>query len=171
MHGALGLLAELAVAVLGFSGVVAVLGHRASGEWPELDRVRFQNMIRLAVLVLLLSLLPLPFDSAGLGTAEVWGWSSGIGSLVCLLVLVPQARSVSLVSIWSTPGVSKLATSFALAASLAAPVLLALNAGAILLTRGGTPYLVATLLLFGASLSFFLRLLDTAMSGRRGPVA
>jgi len=30
-----------------------------------------------------------------------------------------------------------------------------------------TPYLVATLLLLGASLSFFLRLLDTAMGGER----
>src|SRR5262249_38122429 len=133
--------------------------------------VRFQNMIRLAILVLVLSLLPFPFRSAGLDAAQVWGWSSGIGSLICILVVVPQARSVSLASVWSTPGVSKLALTYAFAASFTAPILLALNAGAILLERGGTPYLIVTLLLFGASLSFFLRLLDTAMGGKREPEA
>ena len=158
-------LAELAIAVLGFSGVVAVLGRRAAGEWSELDRVRFQNMVRLAVLVLVLSLLPFPFYSAGFSAPRVWGWASGIGSFVCLFVVVPQARSVSVASMWSTPGVSKLALTYALAASFTAPILLALNSAAILLEGTATPYLVATLLLFGASLAFFLRLLDSAVGG------
>jgi hypothetical protein len=130
-----------------------------------------RSPVRLAILVLVLSLLPFPFHSAGLDATQVWGWSSGIGSLLCLLVLVPQARSVSLAAVWSTPGVNKLALTYAVAASLTAPVLLALNSGAMVLERGYTPYLVATLLLFGASLAFFLRLLDTAMGGERGPVA
>ena len=34
--GTLELLAELSIAVLGFSGVVAVLGRRASGDWTDL---------------------------------------------------------------------------------------------------------------------------------------
>jgi hypothetical protein len=171
MQGALALLAELAVAVLGFSGVVAALGQRSSGEWSDLDRLRFRSMIRLALLVLVLSLLPLPFDSAGLGAAHVWGWSSGIGSLLCIFVIVPEFRSASLASIWSTPDVSKLATSYAIAASLTAPILLALNAGAILLERAVTPYLIATLLLFGASISFFLRILEAAISRKGGSAA
>ena len=45
--GILQLLAELSIGVLGFSGVVAVLGRRASGEWTDLDRIRFRVMIRI----------------------------------------------------------------------------------------------------------------------------
>jgi hypothetical protein len=166
--GTLELLAELAVAVLGFSGVVAALGPRASGEWSNLDRVRFRGMVRIAVFVLVLSLLPFPLENAGLSAAQVWGWSSGIGFLLCVLALVSlQVHSLSPRSLWSNPGVSRFALAYAGAALLAAPIILGLNAAGVVLQRTATPYVVALLLLFGVSLAFFLRLLDAVMGEGR----
>ena len=63
--GILQLLAELAIGVIGFSGVVAVLGRRGAGEWQELDRFRFFFMIRSATFVLSLSLIPFLFHHGG----------------------------------------------------------------------------------------------------------
>lgn len=166
--GTLELLAELAVAVLGFSGVVAALGRRASGEWSRLDRMRFRGMVRIALFVLVLSLLPFPLDSAGLAASQVWGWSSGIGLLLFVLVSVSlEVHSTPLRSLWSNAGVSKSALGYAFAVLFAAPILLGLNAAGVVLQRSATPYLVAVLLLFGVSLAFFLRLLEEVMGGGR----
>jgi hypothetical protein len=167
--GVLELLAELSVAVLGFSGVVVVLGRRASGDWTEIDRVRFRGMVRFAALALILSLLPFPFRSAGWSEPAVWGWSSGIGTPLCafLFVFYGQVRRVVP---WSNPAVSKFGLIYALSAIVAGTILLALNATGIVFRHTATPYLVATLLLFGASVTAFFRLLEAAITGARRAV-
>jgi hypothetical protein len=160
------LLAELSIAVLGFSGVVAVLGRRASGDWADLDRYRFRAMVRVAALVLVLSLLPFPFRSAGFTESSIWGWSSGIGTLLYALFLVSYLQQYyrKRASLWADPTVSKPAHIYNFFVSLAAPLLLGLNAADIVFERSATPYLVASLLLFGVSIVLFLRLLETEVA-------
>jgi hypothetical protein len=167
--GTLELLAELSIAVLGFSGVVAVLGRRASGDWADLDRYRFRMMVRIAALVLVLSLLPFPFRSAGFSESSVWGWSSGIGTLLYVLLFVSYRQDVDRkrLRLWANPAVSKPAHIYALSVALAAPLLLGLNATAVVFERTATPYLVALLLLFGASVVSFFRLLEAEVGVAR----
>jgi hypothetical protein len=95
MEGAstLELIAELAVGVLGFSGIVAALGQYASGAWTALDRRRFFSMVLLGALVILLALQPFPLHHAGLGAGTLWGWCSGVGAV--LIVLFAIARSAT----------------------------------------------------------------------------
>jgi hypothetical protein len=161
------LLAQLSVAVLGFSGVVAVLGRRASGDWTELDRERFLGMVDCAVLALVLSLLPLPMLDAKFSEAMVWGWCSAIGALVCALVVAPRLITIASPSIRSNPAVSKLSLVYGICALIAAPLLLALNAAGVVLSRTSTPYLVASLLVFGFAVLLFLRLLRAEVAARR----
>jgi hypothetical protein len=167
--GTLELLAELSIAVLGFSGVVAVLGRRASGDWSDLDGLRFRVMVRVAALVLALSLLPFPFRSAGFSESSVWGCSSGIGTLffALFLVLYQQDDDRKGRRLWSEPTVSKAALIYLRCVALAAPLLLGLNATGIVFERTATPYLVASLLLFGASVVSFFRLLEAEVAGSR----
>ena len=82
MEGAstLELLAELAIGVLGFSGIVAAIGQRGSGEWVPMDRSRFFVMVFSGALVIILALLPFPLHYAGLEVASLWSWSSGVGA-------------------------------------------------------------------------------------------
>ena len=164
--GTLELLAELSIAVLGFSGVVAVLGRRASGDWSDLDGLRFRVMVRVAALVLALSLLPFPFRSAGFSESSVWGWSSGIGTLVYALLTVRSLKGDyrQWARLWSDPAVSKVAHIYVHCAALAASLLLALTATGIAFERTATPYLVASLLLFSVSIVLFLRLLETEVA-------
>ena len=167
--GTLELLAELSIAVLGFSGVVAVLGRRASGDWTDFDRYRFWVMVRLAALVLVLSLLPFAFRSAAFSESSVWGWSSGIGTLLfaLLMVLYQQDDDRKGRRLWSEPTVSKAALIYLRCVALAAPLLLGLNATGIVFERTATPYLLALLLLFGVSVVSFLRLLETEVGVAR----
>lgn len=168
--GTLELLAQLVVTVVGFSGVVAVLGRRAFGEWAELDRLRFRAMVHTAVVVLALCLLPLFLHGAGFVDSMVWGWSSGIGAAICALLLVPQLRDISRGAPWSTAAVSKPALALVVSTGLGAPLLLGLNAAGLVFERTLTPYLLSCLLLFGTSVVLFLRLLESEV-GRKGRAA
>jgi hypothetical protein len=168
--GILQLLAELAVAVLGFSGVVAVLGRRSAGEWSLVDRVRFFAMVRSTVSVLVLAVLPFPLHSAGLAVETIWGWCSGIGALIVVLNLgVAVTDNAFSGSVLSAPGTSRLAVAYTFISSATAIVIFALNATGIGLERSFTPYLVATLLLFGTPVVLFIRLLHSAIGP--GPAA
>jgi hypothetical protein len=164
--GTLELLAELSIAVLGFSGVVAVLGRRASGDWADLDRLRFRVMVRVAAVVLVLSLLPFPFRSAGFSESSTWGWSSGIGTLLYALFLVSYLQEFyrEQARLWSDSTVSKVAHIYNSFVSIVAPLLLGLNATGLVFERTATPYLVASLLIFGVSIVLFLRLLETEVA-------
>jgi hypothetical protein len=182
MEGAstLEILAELAVGVLGFSGIVAAIARRGSVGWSRLDRRRFFSMVYLGALVIVLALLPFPFHHAGLQAASVWGWSSGLGAIAIVLATLGLRRAspADRVPVMAEdPEVSKLALGYGLLATLGSPVLLVLNALGIFFERTFTPYLVAVLLNFGVALTVFVRLLQSAAfageSGepREGPTA
>ena len=50
--------AEIAVALIGFSGVVTILGHRGSGEWQKAEKVRLQALVEPSIVALAGALLP-----------------------------------------------------------------------------------------------------------------
>ncbi len=161
------LLAELAVAVMGFSGIVAVLGRRSKGEWNRVDRIRFFSMVRLTISVLVLALLPFPFYFAGYTDETIWGLSSAIASLVVVLNLVAAGIDGAFTRpVLAAPGTSRIAIFFTFI-SAAAAVVFALNAVGIGLQRSFTPYLVAMLFLFGSPVVLFIRLLHTAIGPAR----
>ena len=51
-------MAELGIALAGFSGIVAVLGRRLQGEWSSLDRARLLGLLIPSFGVVFFSLLP-----------------------------------------------------------------------------------------------------------------
>ncbi len=166
--GILQLLAELAIGVLGFSGVVAVLGRRSAGDWSPVDRSRFLWMIWATALVLASSLIPFLLHHSEIGGRPLWGWCSAIAATAW--TLVPAAgiwlRSITFPNP-STPGVSKLAAAYVWPAMAAAPLLFALNALAIGFDRTFAAYLGALLLAFGSPIILFIRLLYSAMEAPR----
>lgn len=50
--------AEIAVALIGFSGVVTILGHRGKGEWQKAEKVRLQALVEPSIVALAGALLP-----------------------------------------------------------------------------------------------------------------
>ena len=170
MEGAeiLQLLAELAVGVLGFSGVVAVLGRRSAGEWSPVDRSRFFGLVWMTTLVLVSSLIPFLLHHGGIAGPPLWGWCSAIAAAAWTLVYAVGLFAGSVR--WhnpSRPGVSKLAALYVWPAMFVTPLLLALNALAIGFDRTFAPYLAALLLAFGSPIIMFIRLLYSAIGPPR----
>jgi hypothetical protein len=162
------LLAELAIGILGFSGVVAVLGRRSAGDWAPVDRTRFLWMIWATALVLASSLIPFLLYHSGIGGRPLWGWCSAIAATAWTVALAAGIwlRSLTFPSP-GTPGVSKLAVAFVWPAMFATPMLFALNAIAIGFDRTFAAYLGALLLGFGQPIVLFIRLLYSAMQPPR----
>ncbi len=65
-------LAEVAVALTGFTGIVAVLGRRAGGEWSPLEWLRLRMLLEASLAVLFLSLLPVLLSTLRPSQGSLW---------------------------------------------------------------------------------------------------
>ena len=65
-------IAEIAIALAGFSGVVAFLGNRAQGEWRSADLIRFKNLLNYSIAALLFSFFPIIFFELGVSEPTAW---------------------------------------------------------------------------------------------------
>jgi hypothetical protein len=69
-------IAEISVALAGFSGIVVALRHRALESWPAHEFSRFRNMLELAAYSIFFALFPfLPYH-LGASSEVIWSLSS-----------------------------------------------------------------------------------------------
>ena len=85
------LIAEIAIAVAGFSGVVVVLGRRAGGSW-EVGRIWM--LLVQALGAALFAFAPLLLETAGLSTSLNWRISNGALGLFNVGVVVGVAATM-----------------------------------------------------------------------------
>ena len=78
---------EASIALIGFSGLVVVLGRRSSGEWFAGDKRRLTVLLGIGFASLACTLVSLTFVSTGLSQTTVWALSS----LVWLILVLPLA--------------------------------------------------------------------------------
>ncbi len=79
---------EVGIAIAGFSGIVAVLGQRARGEWSRGDLGRMVVLLQSSFAAILLSFLVLILEGAQLREPLIWGVGSGC-TLLYLVVVIP----------------------------------------------------------------------------------
>lgn len=90
---ALGIAAQIAVALAGFAGVVVVFRRESVHEWSAIDKVRLRLLLANSILplglcmmgLLLLTLEPMP--------PAVWRWCSAIEFVVFLFFVVTMAKT------------------------------------------------------------------------------
>jgi len=171
MEGAstLELIAELAIGLLGFSGIIAALARSGAGQLNLIDRARFSTMVLLGALAEVLALLPFALYHSGLESHALWGWASGLGAVALILFqrgIYRGAPGFTVRRAWSDPSVNKLAVVVGVAGSWTFVPVLALNATGILFERAFAPYLLAVMLAFSQALYAFVRLLSSAVGER-----
>lgn len=113
-------LAEIAVGLAGFSGVVAAFSR--TRDFPPEDRVRFLMLVGGTFFVILLALVPFLFELGGMTESETWRWSSGVWlfGLVGFTPLVVAGRRIIVRRGQPAPGWSLLlVAAVSLAAALA----------------------------------------------------
>jgi hypothetical protein len=139
----------------GFSGVAAVFGRRAHGEWLPEDLFRLRNLMFMSLGVCLLAFAPLVLATWHLVQARTWALASlllGAGSIVYLLYARPASMRLrrerpDLMPTWAS-------AVFIVALSVAA-ILQFLNIAGLFFERGAGPYLAGLLaLLCVASMQF-----------------
>jgi len=139
--------AGVAATFAGFSGVVAVFGRRAHGEWFLEDRFRLTNMLVTSLGACLFAFLPTVGVLLHLHGSDLWAVASLLmcGYCVAYIVnLVPNWQHLIL----KHPGVlSARASVVVWASSGVAALLQLLNAISILFHREPGPYVLGLLLL------------------------
>ena len=155
------LFAELAIAIVGFSGIVAVLGQRAIGSWSASDIGRIGVMLVAAFRTLFAALLPFVFISFLLSDHQVWMYSSGIvgivgaGLMIMLLSVAPSVTADRYHRAWFQRSAAIL--------SLVGIGINLMNAGGIVFDRTFGPYLLSLMIGFTVSCMYFVRSIQTAM--------
>ena len=90
---ALGIAAQIAVALTGFAGVVVVFRREAVHEWSGIDKLRLRLLLANSILPLGLSMLGLLLLTVEPIPPGIWRWCSGI-TLVATLVFVTATRKI-----------------------------------------------------------------------------
>lgn len=161
-------IASVAATFAGFSGVVAVFGRRAHGEWFLEDRFRLTNMLVTSLGAGLYAFFPLIALDLHLHGPPLWTVSSLLMFVYCVVFIVttvPQWLHL----ITKHPGALSVPASFVvyLSAGFAALVQL-LNAASVLFHREPGPYVLGlVLLLVIAGLQFALMVLRPLTAHRR----
>ena len=90
---ALGIAAQIAVALAGFAGVVVVFRRESVHEWSPIDKVRLRLLLANSILplglcmmgLLLLTIKPMP--------SAMWRWCSAIEFVVFLFFIVTMSKT------------------------------------------------------------------------------
>jgi hypothetical protein len=158
---ALATIAEIAIAVAGFSGIAAVLGRRSQGEWTPLDVFRLRALLLSSFYIVVFCFLPIVLSLTALAPSLVWVLSSGawfawIAGTTA--VRITQARRIAAAT--GEP-LERRYLVFVSSIGLAALLLHGTN---LLSFRVAWPYVAAAICLLIVPFSYFFRLLRTILS-------
>jgi hypothetical protein len=85
---ALGIAAQIAIALAGFAGVVVVFRRESVHEWSQIDKFRLRLLLMNSVLPLSLCMLGLLFLTIKPLPAGIWKWCSGFAFVILVLFAV-----------------------------------------------------------------------------------
>jgi hypothetical protein len=90
---AVGIAAQIAVALAGFAGVVVVFRREAVHEWSGIDKLRLRLLLVNSILPLALSMLALLLLSVEPMPPGIWRWCSAIALIVNLSFVTATTRT------------------------------------------------------------------------------
>jgi hypothetical protein len=155
-------IAEVSIGFAGFAGIVALFGRRATGTWSTADRLRFNSLIRHALLSLFAAFLPLAIHYVDPDHGSPWRSASTVFGVAFLLLFwtgfrrIPEVRA-------SGDSEASIRGAWVLVAGFAVLALgLFLNALGVVFHGDAGPYLVALFFTLALTGAFFARLLRFA---------
>ncbi len=154
-------IAELTLVVVGFSGIVAALGNRGTGNWTGEDISRMSVMIVTAFRTLLAALLPIVFIHFEMPDDAVWAWSSGIFGVFGIALTVVMLRIARRVK--RDQHHSSIVQFSAIALSIIGIGINLLNAAGIVFDRSFGAYFLTLVLGFSVTCMYFIRMIQTEL--------
>jgi hypothetical protein len=157
---ALATIAEIAIAVAGFSGVAAVLGRRSQGEWSPLDVFRLRSLLLSSLSIVIFCFLPIVLSLTVLESSLVWALSSGAWATWLAFTFATRSSQIRRITAATGDPIDRRYAIFILSIGLVA---LLLHGANLLSFRVAWPYVAAATCLLIASFSYFFRLLRTIL--------
>jgi hypothetical protein len=90
---------EVAIAIAGFSGVVAVFGRRSDGLLQAADQLRLQVLLTASAIALLFSIAPFIVLDAGVSEPLFWRVGSGVQGAWWILISIYRLRQARVVGV------------------------------------------------------------------------
>ena len=163
-------IAEIAIALAGFTGVVAFLGERARGKWRSVDLFRFSNLLGTSIAALLLSFAPILLFKLGAPEAAAWRSSSGLIAVYLVIGLLRSIRGLRSLPKRERLEIPAPALSVVFVIMAAVGALLVSNAAGFAYPGESGPVLVGLVSLLGFSSFQFVRLLHMLHIKNEGDV-
>jgi hypothetical protein len=148
-------IASVATAITGFSGVVAVFGGRADGQWSPADRFRTKNMLILSLGACLLSFLPLTEELFQVADRWIWISASSVLVVFCAVYFVYTAVMLRTAALRRRGALINWVRIVYFVCLTLAIVLQALNVAGAVVERNAAPYVAGLIfILIPAGLQF-----------------
>src|SRR5262245_39599948 len=90
---ALGIAAQIAVALAGFAGVVVVFRREAVHEWSGIDKLRLRLLLANSILPLAVSMLGMMLLTIKPAPPGIWRWCSGILLITTVSYVMPTTKA------------------------------------------------------------------------------
>lgn len=90
---ALGVAAQIAVALAGFAGVVVVFRRESVHEWAAIDKLRLRFLLINSILPLVLCMLGMLLLTIDPAPPHIWSWCSGIAFVISVLFAVTMTKT------------------------------------------------------------------------------
>ncbi len=94
-------LAEVSIAMAGFSSIVVIFKRRETDTWRKADADRFHGMILHSMLAVLFAFLPFAFTSFDIESSNTFRWCSSLLAVVTGLQVIVTSRLEASSSIWT----------------------------------------------------------------------
>jgi len=93
-ESALGSVIEVAIAIAGFSGIVAAVGRRGAGHWSEADQLRLRILLTASGVALVFAFLPFVLVDL-IDPSLAWRLASGLLAIHTAVITVYRIRQSS----------------------------------------------------------------------------
>ena len=148
-------ISSIAIAISGFSGLVAVFGGRADGKWSPAERFRTTNMLILSLGACLLSFVPLTEEAFLMPEPLLWIAASFFLFAFCAFYCIYTITMLSKPELRRPGGLLLWVRVVYFGCLSLAGVLQALNMAGVLVRRGAGPFIGGLLfVLIPAGLQF-----------------
>ena len=170
-ESALGIIAEVSVALAGFTGVVAVFGSREQSAWNPVEVMRFRTMLISSLAALLFSIIPICLYHLGISETQVWSTSSTLLAMFLTINTVRVVRTIHSRDSLDYSDVSPWPTRIMAIVLTGAVALLILNILGVGFNREFGPYFVGLVALVLLCVITFVRMLSFVGHPRDLPTA
>lgn len=93
-ESALGSVIEVAIAIAGFSGIVAAVGHRGAGRWTAADQLRLRILLTASGVAIVFAFLPFVLVDL-LDPSIAWRLASGLLAIHTAAITAHRVRQAS----------------------------------------------------------------------------